>query len=44
MSYMYSSTDIPDWIWACCLNSEPKLFPSSEDNKRFFEMSPISVI
>lgn len=22
MSYMYSSTDIPDWILACCLNKD----------------------
>ena len=22
MSYMISSTDIPDWIYACCLNRE----------------------
>ena len=44
MSYMYSSTDIPDWILACCLNKEWTYKITSEDNKVFFEKSPISVV
>ena len=46
MSYMYSSTDIPDWIVACCLNKpydEGTYKLTSEDNKVFFDKSPISV-
>jgi acylaminoacyl-peptidase len=44
MSYMYSSTDIPDWILACCLNKDWSYQISSEDNKTFFDKSPISVV
>ena len=43
MSYMYSSTDIPDWILACCLNKDWTHKVTSEENKIFFEKSPISV-
>ena len=44
MSYMYSSTDIPDWILACCLNKDMSYKVSSADNKVFFDKSPISVV
>ncbi len=44
MSYMFSSTDIPDWILACCLNKDWTYKVTSEDNKTFFEKSPISVV
>jgi acylaminoacyl-peptidase len=44
MSYMYSSTDIPDWILACCLNKDWSYRVTSEDNKVFFDKSPISVV
>ena len=46
MSYMVTATDIPDWIWACCLNKELTEFHSytAEDNLKFFNMSPISQI
>jgi acylaminoacyl-peptidase len=44
MSYMFSSTDIPDWILACCLNKEWDYKVTSDDNKVFYEKSPISVI
>jgi acylaminoacyl-peptidase len=44
MSYMYSSTDIPDWILACCLNKDWSYQVSSDDNKTFYEKSPISVV
>lgn len=45
MSYMVTSTDIPDWIFACCLNKEIEFHAySAEDNLAFFNMSPISQI
>ena len=44
MSYMYSSTDIPDWILSCCLNKDWTHKVTSEDNKVFFDKSPISVV
>ncbi len=44
MSYMYSSTDIPDWIIACCLNKDFNYKVTSEDNKVFWDRSPISVV
>jgi acylaminoacyl-peptidase len=46
MSYMYSSTDIPDWIVACCLNKpyDDGYKLTSDDNKVFFDKSPISVV
>lgn len=44
MSYMYSSTDIPDWILSCCLNKEWTHQVTSEDNKVFWDKSPISVV
>lgn len=38
MSYMVTATDIPDWIWACCLQMELTDFSSYsvEDNMKFF--------
>jgi acylaminoacyl-peptidase len=44
MSYMWSSTDIPDWILACCLNKAWTHRVSSDDNKVFWDKSPISVV
>lgn len=46
MTYMVTSTDIPDWIWACCLNKEltDYYLYDAEDNMTFFKMSPISQI
>ena len=46
MSYMVASTDIPDWIFACCQNRELSNFGdyTVEDTKDFFLKSPISVI
>lgn len=46
MTYMVQSTDIPDWIFACCQNKELENFGAItvEDNKEFFLKSPISVI
>ena len=43
MSYMYSSTDIPDWIYQCGLSKDLSYLISSEENKAFFEKSPIYV-
>ena len=44
MSYMVASTDIPDWIFACCQNKELQNFGeyTVEDTKEFFLKSPIS--
>ena len=44
MSYMVCSTDIPDWIYACCQDKELTDFSqiTVEDNKEFFLKSPIS--
>ena len=44
MSYMISSTDIPDWIYACCLNRELSYPPTAEENQIFYHKSPISVV
>ena len=45
MTYMLSSTDIPDWIYACCKNQEIDFAqPSAEDRTLFFERSPISSV
>ena len=46
MSYMIASTDIPDWIYACCKNQDMDNFGqyTVEDNQEFFLKSPISVI
>lgn len=46
MSYMVQSTDIPDWIFACCSNKELDDFSilTADDNRTFFEKSPISQI
>ena len=46
MSYMVQSTDIPDWIFACCQNKELENWSdlTVEDNKDFFLKSPISQI
>ena len=46
MSYMVASTDIPDWIYACCGNKELENYGeySIEDTKDFFSKSPISQI
>lgn len=46
MSYMVASTDIPDWIFACCQNKELNDFGaySIEDTKDFFSKSPISQV
>jgi acylaminoacyl-peptidase len=44
LSYMYSASDIPDWILATCLNKEWSYRVTSEDNKVFFDKSPISVV
>lgn len=41
---MYTSSDIPDWMYACCLNKDMDYKITSEDNKVFFEKSPISVV
>mmetsp|Transcript_41086 Transcript_41086/g.55807 ORF Transcript_41086/g.55807 Transcript_41086/m.55807 type:complete len:85 (+) Transcript_41086:1517-1771(+) len=45
MSFMAVSTDIPDWIIACCLNKELTSYAfTAEDNAEFFKRSPQSVI
>mmetsp|Transcript_28436 Transcript_28436/g.45795 ORF Transcript_28436/g.45795 Transcript_28436/m.45795 type:complete len:718 (-) Transcript_28436:26-2179(-) len=45
MSYMMQSTDIPDWIVACCQSKSLDTFHyASEDNQTFFERSPMSVV
>lgn len=45
MTYMLASTDIPDWIYACCKNEEINFAqPSAEDRTLFFERSPISSV
>ena len=46
MSYMITSSDIPDWIYTCCLNKDLANFAnySSVDNHNFFLKSPISQI
>eukprot|EP00347_Sterkiella_histriomuscorum_P007160 403350033 len=43
MSYMYAATDIPDWIYACCLNKDLSYQVTAEDNTVFFNRSPVSV-
>lgn len=43
MSYMVSSTDIPDWMYACVLNRPHDYFLNIEDNSKFLERSPIIV-
>jgi acylaminoacyl-peptidase len=44
MTYMLQSTDIPDWIYACCYNKELSDFScyTSQDSQQFFNRSPIS--
>ena len=44
MSYMIASTDIPDWVFACCQNKEMKKLGdyNAADNNDFFMKSPIS--
>jgi len=46
MSYMVVSTEIPDWIFACCQNKELESFASysQSDCLDFFSKSPISQI
>lgn len=46
MSYMVASTDIPDWIFACCQNKELENYGAYtvEDTKDFFNKSPISQV
>lgn len=46
MTYMIQSTDIPDWIYACCLNEELTNFGefSLKHSIDFFKKSPISVV
>lgn len=47
MAYMVTSTDIPDWIYACCLKKDFNFFKedySSELGKAFIDKSPISVV
>jgi len=44
MSYMYASTDIPDWIVACCLGKDWSHKVTAADNQVFFEKSPVSVV
>jgi len=46
MTYMVTSTDIPDWIFACCQNKELTDFSqyNVEDSQEFFAKSPISQI
>lgn len=42
MSYMHSSTDIPDWIYACCINKEIKFAEITPEIKaEFFRRSPM---
>jgi len=43
-SYMVAQTDIPDWVYACNLNEEHRYEITSEENKLFFDRSPISVV
>mmetsp|Transcript_33620 Transcript_33620/g.51823 ORF Transcript_33620/g.51823 Transcript_33620/m.51823 type:complete len:134 (+) Transcript_33620:2057-2458(+) len=46
MAYMVTSTDIPDWIYACCKKEELEKFEeyNMADTRVFFEKSPISQI
>jgi len=45
MSFMLSSTDIPDWMYACVLNKSMTFAElSSAQNKAFFDRSPINLI
>ena len=43
MSFMNSSTDIPDWIYACCFNRDNNYQITAEENQVLFAKSPISV-
>mmetsp|Transcript_26546 Transcript_26546/g.18829 ORF Transcript_26546/g.18829 Transcript_26546/m.18829 type:complete len:93 (+) Transcript_26546:1354-1632(+) len=40
MSYSIISSDIPDWVVACCQNKELTYGISAEDNTDFFNRSP----
>ena len=46
MSYMITSSDIPDWMYACVKNETFDDFSTYtvEDNKAFFNASPISQV
>ena len=45
MSYMLNMTDIPDWIYSCCLNKDLKFSElTAEENSVFFNKSPMSVV
>lgn len=45
MSYMMQASDIPDWMYACCLKQELTFAGlTSDDNTAFFNKSPMSVI
>ena len=45
MSYMLAASDIPDWMYACCLNRDMSFKSlTAEDNTAFFNKSPISVV
>jgi acylaminoacyl-peptidase len=45
MTYMVASTDIPDWIFACCSNKDIKFDEYClEDTQNFFKRSPISQV
>jgi acylaminoacyl-peptidase len=44
MTYMYPSSDIPDWIYSCCLNKDFSYLATPEENTVFYEKSPYSVI
>jgi acylaminoacyl-peptidase len=45
MSYMVAATDIPDWMYACCMNRDLTMSAiTAEDNQTFYLKSPISVV
>ena len=44
MSFMTQSTDIPDWITACCEGKEFEYGYSAEANDLYFKKSPFSVV
>jgi len=45
MSFMLAMSDIPDWMYACCLNRDLTFAgTTSEDNTAFYNKSPISVV
>jgi len=46
MAYMVTSTDIPDWIYACCKKEDLEDYSKYNfaDTRIFFEKSPISQV